>query len=495
MTTTIAQHPSLRRRRAGVLLHPTSLPGDGDAGTLGNDAYYFVDWMVSAGLTLWQMLPLGPTHDDGSPYQCLSAYAGDPRLISLHKLAERGWLTTEQAKSESKLESKRVALQQAFARWRTVRTVTDTAEFEQFVYAQRYWLDDYALYVALREQHKNKCWADWPAALRDRHENALHQARARLSNTIEEVKFQQFVFFTQWHQLRKYANEKGVLLLGDVPIFVAYDSADAWSQRQHFRLNAHGKPLVVAGVPPDYFSATGQRWGNPLYNWDAMQEDGYQWWIERIKTNMQMFDVIRIDHFRGFEAYWEIQASCPTAVEGRWVKAPGDDLFATLLRQLGALPLVAEDLGVITDEVNALRRKYDFPGMKVLQFAFDGGPQNPYLPHNHEIGSVVYTGTHDNDTTCGWFASLNPQAQSAVREYLGSTTEPMPWPLITSAYMSVATLAVVPMQDFLSLDSTHRMNTPGTTQGNWRWRFTWPQVGPHVAVRARRMAEIYGRSQ
>lgn len=481
--------PFLDRRRAGVLLHPTSLPGIGGNGTLGPEAYQFVNWLASAGFTVWQMLPLGPTHSGGSPYQCFSAHAGNATLISTEKLVDQGWLRTEDVQALSP----RAALEMAFANWRAGRGAQPIAEYQRFLSENSYWLWDYALYAALRVQQNFACWVDWPAALRDRETRALDEVRHTLADAISLVEFEQFVFFSQWHELKNYANRKGVALFGDMPIFVAYDSADVWAQRSFFLLDQLGRTTVVAGVPPDYFSTTGQRWGNPLYDWPKLAADGFKWWLERFHTQLKLFDLIRIDHFRGFEAYWAIDAGCPTAVDGHWVKAPGEEFFSAIAKSLGKLPLVAEDLGVITPEVDALRANYGLPGMKILQFAFDGGPTNPYLPHHHNENSVAYTGTHDNDTTCGWYEGLNNDAKSYVRAYLNETASPMPWPLINACLMSVARLAVLPMQDALSLGSPHRMNTPGTTQGNWQWRFVWDQVAPELAVRMRRAIEMYGR--
>jgi 4-alpha-glucanotransferase len=308
------------------------------------------------------------------------------------------------------------------------------------------------------------------------------------------VRFEQFDFFRQWHALKEYANHKGILLFGDLPIFVAHDSADVWAQQDYFQLDDGGRPTVVAGVPPDYFSATGQRWGNPHYRWDRMRQDGFRWWLVRFEIQLRLFDLVRIDHFRGFEAYWEIPAGHDTAMGGRWVQAPGDALFEVLRRHFDTLPVVAEDLGVITPEVEALRLRHGFPGMRILQFAFDGGSANPYLPHNHRHMTVVYTGTHDNDTTVGWYGSLSEATRRYMEEYLHSAgEEPMPWPLIRAAMASVANLAVIPMQDVLALDGTHRMNTPGKPDGNWRWRFKWDQINDGTAGKLRRLSELYGR--
>lgn len=488
MSSVSAASP-LPRRRAGVLLHPTSLPGPAAFGTLGADAYHFVDWLAAAGLTVWQTLPLGPTHSDGSPYQCLSAHAGNPALISLEQLAEQGWLGDDCFTDASREAS----LREAFERWRRLRTPGQQRDYEAFAAAQRGWLADFALFCALREENGRNGWTSWPVPLRDREPRALAEARHRLCYEIEYHSFLQHVFFQQWQAIRSYAHGNGILIFGDMPIFVAHDSADVWAHREYFLLDDTGQPTVVAGVPPDYFSATGQRWGNPLYNWPALQSNGFQWWLARFRTQLQLFDLIRVDHFRGFEAYWEIAATCNTAIDGKWIKAPGEAFFAAVRSALGSLPLVAEDLGVITPEVDALRRAFGLPGMKILQFAFDGGADNPYLPHNHESNGVVYTGTHDNDTTVGWYEALPVQAQAQVREYLGEPSGSMPWPLISAAYMSVARLVITPMQDLLELDGEHRMNTPGTAVGNWTWRFSWSQVAPDLASQLHRLASIYGR--
>ncbi len=485
----------LTKRRAGVLLHPTSLPDEGGSGAFGRHAYRFVDFLAEAGMSLWQMLPLGPTHADLSPYQCLSVFAGNPLLIDLLGLVEEGWLAQAPPQTADEPPGLRIqrALAEALEGFNERASVEQRDAFAAFRRDQAFWLDDYCLYQALRDEHGRVSWLEWPAPLRDREPDALHQARTRLAVDIERVAFEQFVFDRQWRALKGYANGKGVLLFGDMPIFVAHDSAEVWGRREYFTLDDHGRALTVAGVPPDYFSATGQYWGNPHYRWERMHEDGFYWWRRRIEHQLSLFDVLRIDHFRGFEAYWEIPADAPNAISGKWVKAPGDALFDTLRRELGSLPLVAEDLGVITPEVDALRHHYGLPGMKVLQFAFEGGASNPYLPHNHAPDFVVYTGTHDNNTTVGWFETAAPELQAHVREYLGSPSEPMPWPLVRAAYASVACSAVVPMQDVLALGGEHRMNTPGVAEGNWRWWFAWEQVPAGLTGRLRRMAELYGR--
>lgn len=483
MTSHHAPGPSpLDVRRAGILLHLSSLPG----GDLGADAYRFVDFLAAAHITVWQMLPLGPTHAGGSPYHALSAHAGNPRFVSLALLVEWGWLGSAEG-------DRRERLHEAYEGFRQRGGAQAQAAYEAFLRETRSWLEDYALFEALRKQHESRPWWEWEPALRDRDPAALEAARTRLAADIERVRFEQFLFARQWERLRAYARRRGVLLFGDMPIFVAHDSAEVWAHREYFKLDRTGQPIVVSGVPPDYFSATGQRWGNPLYRWERMRQDGFAWWIERLESELKRFDLVRVDHFRGFEACWEIPAAEATAVHGRWVKTPGRALFDALHRRFGRLPLVAEDLGYITPPVHALRRRYGIPGMVVLQFAFDGGADNPYLPHHHAPDAVVYTGTHDNDTTRAWFEGLTAPAQWRVMEYLGFPAEPMPQPLMRAALASVARLAVLPMQDVLGLGRGHRMNTPGTETGNWQWRFEWSQLTDETREWLRRAVELYGR--
>ncbi len=480
------------QRRAGVLLHPTSLPN----GDIGHDAYRFVDLLQSSGVTLWQMLPTGPTHADCSPYQCLSVNAGNELLISLDLLIEQGWLQHEQLESKRQLDAhvmRRTCLTDAYRGFMERADQGQREAFNSFCNTHSHWLHDFALYRALRQIHNLCSWVDFPAPLRDREPEAIEQAAIGLEDKLLRVKFEQYIFFSQWLALKHYAQERGVHLFGDMPIFVAHDSAEVWAHREYFLLDPQGQPTVVAGVPPDYFSETGQRWGNPLYNWAVMANDGYQWWVQRLRVQMELFDVVRIDHFRGFEAYWEIPVYEETAINGHWVEGPGAALFDALNEQLGTLPLVAEDLGLITPEVHALRERFNLPGMKILQFAFDGGPTNSYLPHNHEACSVVYTGTHDNDTTAGWFMALNEDQQKQVMDYLGRPVDGMPWSMIRVAMASTSLWAVIPMQDLLGLDSSHRMNTPGTTEGNWAWRFEWHQIPPGMQSHLEHLVKLYGR--
>jgi 4-alpha-glucanotransferase len=486
----------LDRRRAGILLHITSLPGDFGNGDLGREAYRFVDFLVRCGASVWQTLPINPTHPDGSPYQCLSAHAGNPALIDLHWLAKKGWLEPAKIESgSSNPDFRRLSLAAAFENFGRSPPGEWHARFQEYQRQPPHWLADFALFTALREELGGRSWQQWPASIRDREPAAMASARARLRNAIERVEFEQFVFSLQWHEVRAYARQRGILLFGDIPIFIASDSADVWADRDSFDLTESGQPRVVAGVPPDYFSSTGQRWGNPHYLWDRMQTDGFRWWLDRFRSQLELFDWVRIDHFRGFEAYWEIPAESDTAMHGHWVKAPGEALLEAVFNTFDGegLPLVAENLGIITAEVEALRNRFDIPGMVILQFAFDGGPSNPYLPHNHTPNNVVYTGTHDNDTTLSWYEGLTPPQQAHVYKYLGNPEISMPRALVQSALASVAKLAILPMQDVLELGKGHRTNTPGTTEGNWTWRFTWDQLVDEKVAELAELVRLYGR--
>lgn len=493
----VQAHSILDRRRAGILLHITSLPGSPGNGDLGRDAYRFVDLLANCGISVWQTLPIGPTHSDGSPYQCLSAHAGNPLLINLEWLAERGWLAHGELRdsAEDPQEYRQHCLTQAYEGFRQNAGQEEQQACAAFAERQGWWLDDFALFIALRGECGRKPWQEWHPPLRARNSSSLRAARKRLAESIGRIRFEQFVFFRQWQELRDYARQRGVLLFGDMPIFVAGDSADVWANRDMFDLTESGHARVVAGVPPDYFSATGQRWGNPHYDWPRIGADGFRWWLDRIRSQLELYDWLRIDHFRGFEAYWEIPAESETAMQGRWVKAPGAALLEAAFHNLGGagLPLVAENLGIITPEVEELRERFDIPGMLILQFAFDGGPGNPYLPHNHTPNQVVYTGTHDNDTSLSWFESLPEWQQQYVRHYLGHPAAPMPMALVQCALASVARLAILPLQDILDLGRGHRMNTPGTTEGNWYWRFAWDQVSGERMAELEGLVRLYGR--
>ncbi len=483
MTGYRSPQPVLDRRRAGVLLHPTSLP----SGDFGADAWRFIDLLAECGFSVWQMLPLGPTHEDLSPYHALSVHAFNPLLINPTRLAEWGWIPAHVDGGRS------AQLGSAYHWWRDHADAGLREEAEGFFESAAHWLDDFALFCAVRASEGHRPWWEWPPGLRDRQPRALAEARRALTDAIDRIRFEQFVAARQWQALRAHADERGVRLFGDMPIFVAHDSAEVWARPDCFRLDDTGQPVVVAGVPPDYFSATGQRWGNPLYDWERLAEIGFDWWIERVRTEFSRFDLVRVDHFRGFEACWEIPADARTAVEGAWCPVPGAALFDRLRETFPELPLVAEDLGLITPAVHALRERYGMPGMLVLQFAFDGSAANPYVPHRHCLDRVVYTGTHDNDTTRSWFEDLDAPTQLRVVDYLGFQHEPMPWPMIRAALASVAQLAVIPMQDVLGQGRGHRMNTPGTTHGNWKWRFEWSEVSPPLVSRLRHLAALYGR--
>jgi len=487
----------LDRRRAGILLHITSLPDSLGNGDIGHSAYRFIEFLAAAGVSVWQVLPLGPTHSDGSPYQSLSSHAGNPMIISLDWLVDKGWLElpklTDYAAPYSTYRS--TCLRLACDGFLDCADQSSKQDYEAFCRAHDYWLEDFALYTALRHRFNGCSWQEWPTELRRREKESLLRVKQEFIGPVAQVKFEQFVFYQQWRQLKEYANEKGVLVFGDMPIFVSEDSADVWAQQEYFNLDDDGRPRVVAGVPPDYFSESGQRWGNPQYNWKGMQVDGFSWWIDRLRSHLELFDWVRIDHFRGFEAYWEIPASEQTAINGRWVKAPGESLLQTLLKTFEGLPLIAEDLGIITPEVEALRNAFSLPGMKILQFAFDGGADNYYLPHNHQPNCVVYTGTHDNDTTLAWFDALSDELKTRVLNYLGVPGVAMPYALVQSALASTAKLAVLPMQDVLGLGVGHRMNTPGTTEGNWNWRFSWDQLSEEMVGRLKYWTKIYGRSE
>ncbi len=486
----------LDKRRAGILMHPTSLPAGEGLGRLGEDSFRFVDFLADIGATVWQMLPLGPTLENLSPYQTLSVHAGNTELISLRRLFEWGWLSEEPVceghdgqwrgyQHEQLCAARRGFMERA--------SQEDRDAYSAFVSRHFNWLEDYVMYQALKVHHNGLPWWEWGKPLRDCDSRALAQAQEELADELEQGRFEQFLFYHQWYQIKDYANQRGVLLFGDMPIFVAHDSAEVWARRDLFDLDESGHPRTVAGVPPDYFSETGQRWGNPQYDWDRMQADGFIWWKERLASQLELFDFIRIDHFRGFEAYWSIPAHEETAINGHWIKAPGEALFDALKERYGELPFVAEDLGIITPEVDALRERYGLPGMKILQFAFGSGPENPYLCHNHEKNTVVYTGTHDNNTTLGWIESSTPELVNEIMDYLGKPVEPMPWPIIRTALASVAKLAVIPLQDILALDGRHRMNTPGTSEGNWEWRFDWDWVNDETRRRMSHLIELYGR--
>lgn len=467
-----------RQRSCGILLHPTSLPGAGGIGTFNSDARCFVDLLSGLGCSLWQVLPLTPPAYGNSPYSSLSAFAGNPLLIDLDQLVEEGDLdgklnlTVVDSGSVdfTRLHEDKIALLRLAARRFLEGEVSWRKEQFWHFCDTTPWLHDYALFMALKHHYKGSCWQRWPAAAQLK-SGSYERLSVEYGPEIGVQKYIQWQFYRQWDALRSYANQKGVRIIGDIPIFVAYDSADVWCNPSMFLLDGKGRPTEVAGVPPDYFSVNGQLWGNPLYNWDVVERDGYRWWVERIRHSLRLFDGIRIDHFRGFEAAWQVPATHRTARHGRWVKGPGSRLFDALKAELGELPIMAEDLGVITPEVGALRDHYSFPGMNILQFAFDSGPDNPYLPHNHSRHSVVYTGTHDNNTTQGWIEGLASTQKESVCSYAGCHEDELLEGVVRLAMMSVADTAILPFQDLLRLGTEARMNLPGIAAGNWRWRF------------------------
>lgn len=485
------------QRRAGILLHPTSLPGPYNNGDIGHQAYRFIEFLAANGFKVWQVLPLGTTHEDKSPYQCLSSHAGNPLLISLDWLIDRGWLKASDINKTDTGDSLRLnSLKKASNNFYTSKVTKWIDILSEFKTKHEFWLDDYALFVACKEHFDNKPWYEWPEEVRHREEDELNDLKSELKLRINEVVFEQFVFFTQWHEIREYAKQHNVEIFGDMPIFVARDSADVWSKRDNFLMNSDGVMEFVSGVPPDAFSTTGQRWGNPLYNWTYMSENSFHWWKERFHSQLELFDLLRIDHFRGLQACWQIPGNDETAVNGKWVEVPGKELLQTLFHEFKDLPLIAEDLGVITDEVTDLKNHFKLPGMKVLQFAFDGNVDNPHLPHHQHPDDVVYSGTHDNDTTLGWASNKNNFNKNFLESYLGTTPnteEDIAISIIRAVFSSVSFLCVIPMQDLLMLNAEARMNIPGTIEGNWKWRFEWDQVKPEVTQQITEFISLYQR--
>ncbi len=475
------------KRASGILLHPTSLPGPYGIGDIGPTALRWIDYLRGARQQLWQILPLGPTGYGDSPYQCFSAFAGNPYLISPDLLRTEG-LLTEQDLVEATypegpvdygpvIQSKLRLLQTAFENFEKSRARKIKSEFNEFCEKQAVWLDDYALFMALKHEHGGAPWNFWSPDLVHRQPEALAAAGKRLENIIKAQKFWQFIFFRQWDAVHAYAQRNGVQIIGDIPIFVAYDSVDVWQNPNLFYLDPSGNPTVVAGVPPDYFSATGQLWGNPIYRWDVMKADGYQWWLARIKATLTAVDILRIDHFRGFDEYWAIPYGSLTAIHGSWQPGPKTDFFNALRAEMGELPIIAEDLGVVTPSMEALRDHFELPGMKILQLAFDGDPKNPFLPHNYVENCVAYTGTHDNDTTTGWYEKTSTELERHhYRQYFKVSGDDVAWDLIKGVWASPAVLVLAPMQDVLGLDGKARMNFPGRAAGNWSWRMTEGQL-------------------
>lgn len=504
-------------RSSGILLHVTSLPGHFGTGDLGPAARQFVDFLARAGQRYWQVLPVGPTGYGHSPYQSLSVFAGNPQLISPELLRDHGWLPAEALAnapqfSATEVEFARVhawrekLLNVAYANFKAAHGGREAAAFDAFCEAQQDWLENYALFSALRAEHSQAAWTSWEPALVHREPAALKRWAERLADRIDCERFLQFQFFKQWRALQEYADERGVHFIGDVPIFTAQDSADVWAEASLFQLDANGLPTAVAGVPPDYFSETGQRWGNPVYRWEEHERTNYAWWKRRFQKILELVVAVRIDHFRGFESYWEIPAHLPDARGGRWVASPGEMLFRSVEQAIGPLPAIAEDLGVITPEVEALRDALGFPGMRVLQFAFgDDAKAIDYQPHNYPRHCFVYTGTHDNDTAVGWLSDRDVTSTTRtteqiarelafVKSYLGSDGAQMHWDLIRLAWSSVADVAMAPLQDVLGLGREARMNLPGTSTGNWKWRVTEAALTPQVADRLGELTAIYGRT-
>ncbi|HEX9795966.1 MAG TPA: 4-alpha-glucanotransferase [Anaerolineales bacterium] len=492
------------RRLSGVLLHPTAMPGGYGIGDLGASASEWVAWLASTGCGAWQILPIGPTGFGDSPYQLLSTFAGNPLLISLDQLHQAGLLPRsalaldagppDRVDYETVIRQRDHALRQAHAAFRQRAGKGLLAEYEAYLARQADWLEPFALFMALKDQQSGRAWDQWPVDWRQRQPEALETARREMAEQIDRHRFCQFVFDRQWQALRDQCRQAGILIIGDLPIYVAHDSADVWAQPEVFQLDDTGQPQVVGGVPPDYFSEDGQRWGNPIYRWDRMQTNDFAWWIARLRRTLEWVDVVRLDHFRGFEAFWQIPAEEPSAVKGRWQPGPGAALFRAIESALGALPLIAEDLGVMTPGVVSLRQQFGLPGMNVLQFAFDGGADNPYLPHNHRWDSVVYTGTHDNDTTRGWYETADPAIRRRCQDYLGLSNERVADAMVRTAWASVCRLAVAPLQDLLELGSEARFNRPGVAQGNWRWRATPGALDTSLAERLAHRNQTFGRT-
>ena len=506
-------------RSSGILLHPTSLPGPHGIGELGTEAFRFVDSLCAAGMKIWQVLPLNPTGYGDSPYQAFSAFAGNPLLLSLDDLAAQGLLDASSLMNLPAFSASQVdfglvidwkvpLLQKAAAKFFRSAAPSQREEFDRFCRENASWLDDYALFMAVKDAHGGISWTGWESAIAARQPVALARWRRELAAQIDAYCFWQFVFFRQWRSLKQYCHQSGIRVMGDIPIYVAHDSADVWAGPELFWLDERGNPLRVAGVPPDYFSATGQLWGNPIYRWELMKQGGYQWWIRRFRGCFQMFDMVRVDHFRGFEAYWEIPAGEPTAMNGQWVKGPGADLFQVLTRALGELPIVAENLGVITPEVEAIRNQFEYPGMAIFQFAFSTDPQAPtFRPHNYVRNLVAYTGGHDNDTMVGWWRAGAADSTRTVADvereyadtqnYLGVTREQLDrevnWIFIRHLMMSVADTVLFPMQDVLGLGSEARMNLPGSLGRNWKWRMEPGAFRPELQARLKRFTEMYDR--
>jgi len=497
------------KRSSGILLHPSSLPGPYGIGDIGPQALHWIDFLADSGCGLWQVLPLGPTGYGDSPYQCFSAFAGNPYLISPEALQQDGLLTAQDLLDHPQFSDDRVdygavigwkigLLTRAFHHFRTNTSNNDSINrlsesFSEYRRQQAEWLDDFAFFMALKDSHQGASWSSWEAPIKERDPIALQAARDDLHEAIERHAFWQFLFFRQWEAVRAHARKRKIALIGDAPIFVAHDSADVWGHQELFYLDEQHRPKVQAGVPPDYFSPTGQLWGNPLYRWRVHKASGYAWWIARLRMVLRQVDLVRLDHFRGFAGYWEVPGRAKTAEKGRWVKGPGMDFLRALRNGLGELPIIAEDLGVITPDVVALRDAHGLPGMKIMQFAFGDGAKDPFLPHNYPTHCVVYTGTHDNDTVRGWYDRIAENEKSYYRRYLGRDGSDVSWDMIRACWSSVAEFALAPMQDILALGNEARMNYPGNPSGNWTWRMTAQQASPQLMQQIRNYNEWYDR--
>lgn len=492
------------QRSSGILLHPTSLPGKHGIGSFGKEAFRFIDFLAEAGQKLWQILPLGPTGYGDSPYQCFSSVAGNPLLINLEKLVEQGFLSKKDLNSTPNLLDGEVdyefvipykfgKLKRAYTNFQGSVNGDLKNDFVVFCSENAHWLDNYAIFMALKGAHNQVAWQEWEPA----YVNCEPEALADFSKThAEEIDFRRFIqwiFFRQWKTIKEYANSKDIRIIGDIPIYISGDSVETWTRPEIFLFDKNNNPVKVAGVPPDYFSETGQLWGNPIYDWKYHKSTNFAWWKERIKANLELFDMVRIDHFRGFSEFWAVPFGEETAMNGEWLPCPGDELFTSLKDEFGELPIIAEDLGVITDEVTALREKFGFPGMKILQFAFDSDEDNDYLPHTYDKNFVVYTGTHDNDTAASWYKLASIENKKSVREYLGHKPENGAWDFIRLAHSSTANMSVIPLQDLLNLGNNARMNLPGTTQGNWKWRFQKGDLTKGLAKRMAKLTKVYGR--
>lgn len=493
-------------RKGGLLVHPTSFPSPYGIGDLGSYAYQFIDFLVEAGQSIWQVLPLGPTGYRDSPYQSFSSFAGQPLIISPELLGKMGLLTLEELEPRKwdpnrvdfgpVIEYKLNLLRAAYTRFEAMKDLALTQEFESFIQKQRDWLEDYALFMAVKDAHGGVMWCLWDKEIAFPTKESRQRWENQLEQEVRYYCFVQFIFFKQWFELKAYANQKGISIIGDIPIFTAFDSSDVWGNKELFYLDQEGYPVVVAGVPPDYFSETGQLWGNPLYNWEVHKQQKYRWWVKRVKATLNLVDYLRIDHFRGFEAYYAISYGAENAVHGEWRKGPYKDLFYALQEELGeVLPIIAEDLGVITPEVEELRDHFKLPGMKILQFGFDNTEENLFLPHYFVKRSVCYTGTHDNDTTLGWYQKAPEKCKEKVRRYMNTEAEEVSWDFIRACYESVSEMAIVPLQDVMGLDSSARMNTPGTTMNNWQWRYTPQMLEAGLARRLREISVLYGRTR